>query len=158
MSRHTSRAVRILHSSRNILEPLLGESEYPAPLPSWEGQSGGAAESKAINNRRGRWPGDPDNAMDSSTSRTRRSRAGNIHNTAGNRTDRGRVGSRPAASAIPVIAVPIASRVGGTRKRDRGNGDGSRGTQEHPKIASLNHFEKALWRPLMGQRFLLIIR
>src|SRR5260370_29293855 len=31
--------------------------------------------------------------------------------------------------AIPVVAVPVASRVGGTRKRDRGECNGGRGAQ-----------------------------
>ena len=30
-------------------------------------------------------------------------------------------------------------------------------SKKHPKIESLNHFCKALWRPPYGQRFLMII-
>jgi hypothetical protein len=77
-----SPTVLMLHSHGKSLNRC-SERENTRPLPSCEGQGGGAAGSKAINNRRGRWPGDPDNAMDSSTSGTRMSSSGNTRNTYG---------------------------------------------------------------------------
>src|SRR5271156_1567780 len=97
-------SVHILDGKYNTPGMALVDSEYTqsccgserilALLPAGplaKGQRGGAAQSKEINNRRGRLPADLDSAMDSSTSRTRRSRVGNSRNTAGNRTDRCRV-------------------------------------------------------------------